>query len=82
MEENIKRKDCDEIHPKNNLQWKWQWFKEFYFLKYTRTKECPHSVCKTRLCGGTGAEFQTKIGPHLRINMPPLEKVVHSLVPP
>ena len=50
MEENIKRKDWDEICPQNNLQWKWQWFKEFYFLKYTRTKECPHSVCKTRLC--------------------------------
>ena len=32
MEENIKRKDRDEIRPKNNLQWKWQWFKEFYFL--------------------------------------------------
>ena len=49
MEENIKRKDRDEIGPKNNLQRKWQWFKEFYFLKYTRTNECPHSVCKTRL---------------------------------
>ena len=23
---------------------------EFYFLKYMRTKECPHSVCKIRLC--------------------------------
>ena len=46
MEENIKRKYWDEIRPKNNLQWKWQWFKEFY----TRTKECPHSICKTRLC--------------------------------
>ena len=50
MEENIKRKDWDEIRPKNNLQWKWQWFKDFYFLKCMRTKECPHSVCKTRLC--------------------------------
>ena len=44
MEENIKRKDGEEIRPKNNLQWKWQWFEEFYFLKYTRTKECPHGV--------------------------------------
>ena len=50
MEENIKRNDWDEIRHKNNLQWKWQWFRELYFLKYTRTKECPHSVlCKTRL---------------------------------
>ena len=48
MEKNIKRKDWDEIRPKKNFQWKWQWFKEFYFLNYMRTKECPHSVCKTR----------------------------------
>ena len=52
MEENIKRKDLDKIRPKNNFQWKWkwQWLKDFYFLKYTRTKEYPQSVCKTRLC--------------------------------
>ena len=49
MEESI-RKDWDEIRPKNNLEWKWQWFEEFYFLNYTRTKECPHSVYKTRRC--------------------------------
>ena len=49
MEENIKRKDWDEIRPKKKVQWKWQWFYEFYF-----TIECPHSVCKTRLCGGMG----------------------------
>ena len=29
-EENIKRKDSDEIRPKNNLQWKWQWFKDVH----------------------------------------------------
>ena len=46
----LKMEEMDDIRHKQNLQWKWQWFKEFIFLKYTRTKKFPHSVCKTRLC--------------------------------
>ena len=38
MEENIKRKDWDEIRPKNNLQWKWQWLKNFNFLSTQEQK--------------------------------------------
>ena len=36
MEENITRERLRRNPPKNNLQWKWQWFKEFYFLKYNK----------------------------------------------
>ena len=80
MEENIKRKDWDEIRPKNNLQWKWQWFKEFYLS--TREQNNVHTVYVKQYCVNTYMSMYSTCVPAPVEPLAPSSGLINSLFTP